>query len=434
MFITKKHLSRRTVLRGALGTAVALPFLDAMVVAAQAQPPAQLRFGAIYVPNGVRPEVWTPAPTPALALPPLLVRFEPLREHINVVTGLCSAPQSEHHSATSLWLHGGFLRKTEGPDVRNAKTIDQHIADAIGQDTALRSLELGIEDMSGSPGSCAFGFSCIYMNTLSWRTPTAPMPMELNPQTVFERLFGDSGTPEQRAARWREKASVLDSVLAAAQSLHGNLGAQDRVTIDEYLDNVREVERRIQLAQQQTESDLDLPAAPTGVPSSYEEHVKLMYELVTLALRADVTRVFTFMKGVEASPINYPQIGVAESHHIVSHHENKTEAQQKYAKINAYHLSLFGDFVEQLRATPDGDGSLLDHSLIMYGSGMGNGNIHDHTKLPILLAGGASGRVRGGRHIANPDPTPIANLIASLGDVAGLDLGELENGTGRVAL
>jgi hypothetical protein len=434
MFITKKHVSRRAVLRGAVGAAVGLPLLDAMVPAASAQPAPQFRFGAIYVPNGVRPEIWTPARSKKLELPPLLVRFEPLREHINIVTGLNAAPQSEHHSATSLWLHGGSVHKTEGPDVRSAKTIDQHVADAMGRDTALPSLELGIEDMSGSPGSCAFGFSCIYMNTLSWRTPTAPLPMELNPQTVFERLFGDSGTPEQRAARWSEKSSLLDSVLVAAQGLQKDMGPQDRATIDEYLENIREVERRIQLAGRQLESDVDLPTAPTGIPASYEEHVRLMYDLVALAFRADVTRVFTFMKGVEASPINYPQIGVPESHHIVSHHQNNPEAMQKYAKINAYQVGLFGDFVEKLKATPDGDGSLLDHSLLMYGSAMGNGNFHDQTKLPIMLAGGASGRVKGGRHIANPDPTPIANLIGSLGDVAGLDLGELERSMGRVDL
>ncbi len=434
MFITKKHISRRTVLRGAVGAAIGLPLLDAMVPAASAQPAPQFRFGAIYVPNGVRPEIWTPAAAGKLELPPLLARFQPLREHINIVTGLNAAPQSEHHSATSLWLHGGSVHKTEGPDVRSAKTIDQHIADAMGRETALPSLELGIEDMSGSPGSCAFGFSCIYMNTLSWRTPTAPLPMELNPQTVFERLFGDSGTPEQRAARWTEKSSLLDSVLVAARGLQRDMGPQDRATIDEYLENIREVERRIQLAGRQLESDVDLPTAPAGIPASYEEHVRLMYDLVALAFRADVTRVFTFMKGVEASPINYPQIGVPESHHIVSHHQNNPEAMQKYAKINAYQAGLFGDFVEQLKATPDGDGSLLDHSLMMYGSAMGNGNFHDQTKLPIMLAGGASGRVKGGRHIANPDPTPIANLIASLGDVAGLDLGELERSTGRVDL
>jgi hypothetical protein len=259
--------------------------------------------------------------------------------------------------------------------------------------------------------------------------------MELNPQTVFERLFGDSGTPERRAARWSEKSSLLDSVRAAARGLAAELGAQDRATMDEYLDNVREVERRIQLAGRQLEADIDLPAAPTGVPVSYEEHVKLMYELVVLAWRADVTRVFTFMKGVEASPINYPQIGVPESHHIVSHHQDNPDAMRKYAKINAYHLGLFGDFVDKLRATRDGAGSLLDHSLIMYGSAMGNGNVHDQSKIPILLAGAAGGRLKGGRHIANPDPTPMANLIASLGDVAGIDLGgPLENATGRVAL
>jgi len=435
MFITKKHISRRIVLRGALGATIGLPLLDAMVPAARAEPPPQFRFGAVYVPNGVRPQIWTPPPGPKLELPPLLARFEPLRAQINIVTGLHAAPQSEHHSATSLWLHGGTVRKTEGPDVRSAQTIDQHIVDAIGQGTALPSLELGIEDMSGSPGSCAFGFSCIYMNTLSWRTPTAPLPMELNPQTVFERLFGDSGTPEQRAARREEKSSLLDSVLAAAQGLRTELGAQDRSTLDDYLDNVRELERRIALAGRRLDSDIDLPAAPTGVPVSYEEHVKLMYELVVLAWRADVTRVFTFMKGVEASPINYPQIGVPESHHIVSHHQDNPDAMQKYAKINAYHLGLFGDFVDKLRATRDGAGSLLDHALVMYGSAMGNGNVHDQSKIPILLAGAAGGRLKGGRHIANPDPTPLANLIASLGDVAGIDLGgPLEHATGRVAL
>jgi hypothetical protein len=434
MFITGKHLSRRTVLRGAVGTAIGLPMLDAMIPAAAAEPPPQFRFGAVYVPNGVRPEVWTPPPGPSLELPPLLVRFEPLREQINIVTGLKAAAQSEHHSATSLWLHGGTIRKTEGADVRSATTIDQHIAAAIGRDTALPSLEIGIEDMSGSPGSCAFGFSCIYMNTLSWRTPTAPLPLELNPQTVFERLFGESGTPEQRATRLHEKSSILDSVLGATEQLNSGLGPEDRMTVDEYLQNIREVERRIALSGRRLDSDLELPAAPTGMPASYEEHVKLMYELVALAWRADVTRVFTFMKGVEASPINYPQIGVPESHHIVSHHENKTEKKEKYAKINAYHLGLFGDFVEKLGATPDGNGSLLDHSLIMYGSAMGNGNVHDQRRIPIMLAGTASGRLAGGRHIANPDPTPIANLIASIGDVAGLELGELENSTGRVSL
>ena len=434
MFITKKHLSRRTVLRGAFGAAIGLPLLDAMVPAASAQPPAQFRFGAIYVPNGARPEVFTPPPGPRLELPPLLQRFEPVREQINIVSGLKAASQSEHHSATSLWLHGGTIHKTEGADVRSAKTIDQHIADAIGRDTPLPSLEIGIEDMSGSPGSCAFGFSCIYMNTLSWRTPTAPLPLELNPQTVFERLFGESGTPAQRAARLNHKTSILDSITAAATRLNADIGAADRVTVNEYLENVREVERRIALSGRQLDSGFELPAAPTGVPASYEEHVQLMYELVTLGWRADATRVFTFMKGVEASAINYPQIGVPESHHIISHHENNPEKIEKYAKINAYHLSLFGDFVERLGTIADGDASLLDHSLIMYGSAMGNGNIHDQRRIPILLAGTAAGRIAGGRHIANPDPTPLANLIGGIADVAGLNVGELENSTGRVAL
>ena len=440
MIVTRKHLSRRTVLRGALGVAVGLPLLDAMVPAL-AQTPIersagrpQLRFGAIYVPNGIRDEIFRPGPSEKLELPPLLARFEPLLDRVNVVTGLAAAPQSEHHSATSLWLHGGSLKKTEGADVRAAKTIDQHFVDVLGRDTALPSLELGIEDMSGSPGSCAYGYSCIYMNTLSWRTPTSPLPMELNPQAVFERLFGESGTPVQRAQRRAAKQSVLDSIKEAAVKLRGELGPSDRATLDDYLDNLRELERRIELAGRRLDDEADLPAAPTGVPSDYEEHVRLMYDLVVLAFRADVTRVFTFMKGVEASAINFPQIGVAESHHIVSHHQNHPTELEKYAKINAYQLGLFADFVEKLRDTPDGDGSLLDHSLILYGSGMSEGNKHDRSRLPILLAGGAAGRVAGGRHIAMPDPTPIANLMVGLGEVGGIDLEGIENSTGRVAL
>jgi hypothetical protein len=251
---------------------------------------------------------------------------------------------------------------------------------------------------------------------------------------VFERLFGESGTPAQRVTRLNEKSSILDSILGAARDLNAKLGPADRVTVDEYLENAREVERRIELSGRQLESDLDLPAAPTGVPALYEDHVRLMYELVTLAWRADATRVFTFMKGVEASAINYPQIGVPESHHIISHHENNPDKIRKYAKINAYHLSLFGDFIEKLSETPDGDGSLLDHSLLMYGSAMGNGNIHDQRQIPIMLAGTAAGRIAAGRHIETPDATPLANLIGGIGDAMDIDLGELENSTGRVAL
>ncbi len=438
MIIRRKSISRRTVLRGALGTAVGLPFLHAMVPALQAQPSGAagrpLRFGAVYVPNGIMPDFWTPPPQTQLLLPPLLERFEPLREQVNVVTGLAAAPQSEHHSATSLWLHGGSVRKTEGADFEAAKTIDQYFVDATGRDTALPSLELGVEDMSGSPGGCAYGYSCIYMNTLAWRTPTAPLPMELNPQALFERLFGEAGTPEQRAERRLARRSILDSITGAANQLQRTLGAEDRTTVSDYLDNVREVERRIEIAERRQESDLDLPAAPAGVPSHYDEHVALLYDLVVLAFRADVTRVFTFMKGVEASPVNFPDIGVPESHHIISHHGGNPDALEKYRRINAHQLGQFADFLDRLAATPDGDGTLLDNSLLLYGSGMSNGNVHDRSRLPILLAGRAGGRVAGGRHIAMPDPTPIANLMVGLGDVAGLDLEHLERSTGRVGL
>jgi len=434
MFITKKHLSRRTMLRGALGATIGLPLLDAMVPAASAAPPAQLRFAGVYVPNGIRPEIFTPASVGALELPPLLERFAPLREHINIVTGLRAPDPLGHHVIGSLWLSGGNARQTQGADVRAGQTIDQHIADAIGRDTPLRSLELGIQDINSASNSCQFGWSCIYMNTLAWQTPTVPWPMEVNPQSVFERMFGDVGSAEERALRFRNKASILDSVIEAASRLNGELGGEDRTTVEEYLENIREVESRIQASGLRANAVSDTPDAPAGIPGTYDEHVRVMYDLIALAWRADITRVTTFMKGVEASSLGYPQIGVPESHHIISHHGNVPEAIAKYAKINAYHLSLFGDFVEQLQNTPDGDGSLLDHSLVMYGSGMGNGDRHDQSMIPIVLAGSAGGRLRGGRHIANPNPTPLANLIAGLGQLAGLDIGAVDNATGIVEL
>lgn len=434
MFITKKHLSRRAVLRGAVGAAIGLPLLDAMIPAASAAPPPQLRFGAVYVPNGVRPEIWTPPAPGPLELPALFERFVPLREHINLVTGLRAPDPLGHHVIGSLWLSGGTARQTQGADVRADQTIDQHIADVIGRDTPLRSLELGIEGIKSASNSCQFGWSCIYLNTLAWQTPTSPLPTEVNPQRVFERMFGDVGSAEERAVRMRNKASILDSVIAAASRLNSRLAPQDRSTVEEYLDDIREVESRIQATSEKADAVGEIPDAPAGIPASYDEHVRVMYDLIALAWRADITRVTTFMKGVEASSIGYPQIGVPESHHIVSHHGNVPETIRKYAKINAYHLSLFGDFVEKLRNTPDGDGSLLDHSLVMYGSGMGNGDKHDQSRIPIMLAGSAAGRLKGGRHIATPNPTPLANLIAGLGQVAGLDLGEIENSTGVVEL
>jgi hypothetical protein len=434
MFITKKHLSRRTVLRGAVGAAIGLPLLDAMVPAASAAPPPQLRFGAVYVPNGIRPEIFTPASVGKLELPPLLERFVPLRDHINIVTGIKAPDPFGHHVIGSLWLSGGSAKQTQAADVRAGQTIDQRIADVIGRDTPLRSLELGIEGINSSSNSCQFGWSCLYLNTLSWQTATQPLPNEVNPQSAFERMFGDIGSAEERAARLKSKASILDSVLEAASRLNSKLAPQDRSTVDEYLANIREVESRIQSSGQRTAAAGDTPDAPAGIPGTYEEHVRVMYDLIALGWRADITRVATFMKGVEASSIGYPQIGVPESHHIVSHHGNVPETIRKYAKINAYHLSLFGDFVEKLRTTPDGNGSLLDHSLVMYGSGMGNGDQHDQRRIPIVLAGAAAGRLKGGRHIAVPELTPLANLIAGLGEVAGLEIGKLENATGRVEL
>ena len=297
------------------------------------------------------------------------------------------------------------------------------------------SLEIGVEDMSGSFGMCAFGYSCIYMNSLAWRTPTTPLPMELNPRTVFERLFGDTGTPAERAARRASKRSILDSVREAAGRLRSELGPQDARTMTEYLDNIREVERRIQLAERQFKaSDADiLPAAPSGVPSSYEEHVTLLYDLVVLAFRSDTTRVFTFMKGVEASPISFPQIGVPESHHIVSHHQGSQESIAKYAKVNSYQAGLFAAFLQKLRDTPDGDGSLLDHSIILYGSNMSNSNAHDHFPLPAAVIGGGCGKLKGGQHLRYPDRTPVSNLTVTLLNRAGAPVESFGDSTGELS-
>ncbi|HET8697019.1 MAG TPA: DUF1552 domain-containing protein, partial [Gammaproteobacteria bacterium] len=289
-------------------------------------------------------------------------------------------------------------------------------------------------DINSSSNSCQFGWSCLYLNTLSWQTPTLPLPNEQNPQSVFERMFGDIGSAEERAARFKSKASILDSVIESASRLNSRLAPTDRSTVDEYLTNIREVESRIQSSANRASTVGETPDAPAGIPASYEEHVRVMYDLIALAWRADITRVATFMKGVEASSIGYAQIGVPESHHIVSHHGGVPEAIRKYAKINAYHLSLFAEFVQKLKSTPDGDGTLLDRALVMYGSGMGNGDKHDQNMIPIVLAGGAAGRLKGGRHIATQNQTPLANLIAGLAQVAGLELGKLRNSTGVVEL
>jgi len=441
MFVTKMSLPRRTFLRG-MGVTMALPLLEAMVPAltATARTAANpvRRFGAVYVPHGKILDQWTPGSEgTGFDFPAILKPLEPLRDHLCVVSGL-DGPKDPaaggHATAPAMWLTGISPKKTEGVDVRNETTLDQIIAKSIGQDTPLPSLELATEDFTGFVGACDVGYSCTYMNTIAWAGPTAPLPMEINPRVVFERLFGGTGTLEQRLERMRTRRSILDSVSESATHLQKGLGAQDRSRLSEYLENLREIERRIQRSERDTGADLSVPSAPIGIPDAFEEHVALMFDLLAVAYQADITRVFTFMMARDLHNRTYPQVGVDEPHHGLSHHQNKPDKIARFAKINAYHVSLLGKFLDRLKATPDGDGSVLDHSVILYGSGMGNANVHSHVSLPYLVAGSGAGTIRGGRHIKARAHDPSGNLLLSLAGKFEIDRDHMGYSNGRVDL
>src|SRR5262245_37389797 len=374
MFITRKHLPRRTFLRG-VGAAFALPLLDAMVpartlLAKTAASPAS-RLGFVYLPHGAIMDRWTPAQEGAgFEFSPILKPLEPFREQVDIVSGLHhhAADSSAVHSLSpTTWLSGVRPKPTQGVDAYAGITADQIAALRIGQDTLLPSLELATEDQAGLIGACDRDYGCIYMNTLSWRTPTTPMPMEINPRKAFERMFGQGGTPAERLARTEEDRSILDAVTEQIAGLQRSLGRKDQRTVSDYLESVREIERRIRLAEKEQRVSLDLPSAPVGIPFSFEGHITLMYDLLALAYRADITRVATFMVAREESNKIYPQIGVHDGHHATSHHQNRPEKIEKLVKIQHYHIGLFAQFLEKLQATPDGDGSLLDHSLLLFG-------------------------------------------------------------------
>jgi hypothetical protein len=437
MFITKKHLSRRAFLRSSVGAAFTLPLLDAMVPAqtplAKTAGTAAQRFGFIYVPHGSIMKEWTPAQEGAgFEFSPILKPLEPFRRQVNVLTGLSNAGENGHSPSTAMWLSGTFPAK--GSVTRLNTTVDQIIAQRIGQTTTFPSIELATEDHSSHLGSCAGDFLCSYMSTISWRNPTQPLPMEVNPRVVFERLFGgDAATPSDRLARLERNNSILDAIGESVKDLERGLGAGDRAKLTEYLDNVREIERRIQQAEKQrSETLLDVPPTPTGVPESWEEHCKLMFELMALAYQGNLTRVATFMMARELSTLSYPQIGVADGHHPVSHNNGVPEQVAKKAKIDTYHLQLFASFLERLRSTPDGDGNLLDHSMFLYGSGMSNGNQHSHDNLPILLVGGAAGRLKGDRHVKLE--APLSNLMITVLDKAGVPTDKFGDSSGRIEL
>jgi hypothetical protein len=413
-FITKTHLPRRTFLRG-VGAAVALPLLDAMVpsLTALAQTPARprTRFGAVFIPNGAIMESWTPTGVGAgFEFSPSLKPLEPFRDSVVVISNLVRAatPGGDHAVSAAGWLTGVGAKRTEAEDILAGITIDQVVAAQIGQDTPFPSLELATEDFTGYIGACTTGYSCAYANTISWSSPTTPLPMEINPRTVFERLFGEPGTAAQRDARRQRDRSILDFVTQEASRLRGSLGPRDRTRLDQYLDNVREIERRIQRAEAHNRTRVLPTDAPIGVPESFEEHVGLMYDLLAVAYESELTRVFTYMVARELSARTYPQAGVPEQHHQVSHHGNDPALIAKVVKINTYHSQLFAKFLDKLRSTADGDGSLLDHSLIFYGGGMGNPNLHAAGPLPMVAIGGGAGR--GHRHLENAPNTPVGNL------------------------
>ena len=433
MFVSKKHLPRRTVLRGIGGTVIALPFLDAMVPAltAQAQTAAArpLRFGAVYWPHGTLPVNWAPkATTPDFEFPGVLKPLEPFRDQLTVVSGLSNPQPGGHTTASSMYLNNSRPKRTQGQDVSADVTVDQLIADKIAGDTMFRSLELGTEDMSGSLGICG-GLSCLYLSVLSWKSKTTPLPMDINPRVVFERMFGQAGSPAQRAARIRDERSMLDSISAEARQLQRGLGTRDRQRVGEYLDNLREIERRIQRTESRNATNVTLDT-PVGVPDVFEDHVNLMYDLLAVAYQADVTRVFTFMLSRELSQRTYPNIGVTEQHHTVSHHGNDAQKIAQNVKVNTYHMGLFARFLDKLKSLPDGDGSVLDHSLIVYGGGMGNPNGHASDPLPCIGVGGGVGK--GNRHVQLKKQTPVGNLWLAIANQYGSKLETFGDSDGRV--
>src|SRR5439155_7283160 len=407
MSIFKMALPRRTFLRG-MGVTIALPLLDAMIPAFSvlARTPARpvKRLGFIYTPNGATMSAWTPAGEgPALTeLSPTLSALAPFRDQVIVPTGLSQRMaesmgdgNGEHSRGQTVWLSGVHPKRTEGADVEAGTTVDQIAAQMLGKDTPLLSIEMALEQ-NYLVGNCDNGYSCVYWNTVSWRNPRTPLPMEVNPRIVFERMFGDGGTPTQRLTQIREDRSILDSVKEAISGLQNRLGVSDRTRMAEYLDSMREIERRIQVAERQAgESPIALPDRPVGAPESYDDHAKLMFDLAALAFQADITRFFTLLLGREQTNRPYPFIGVPEAHHAISHHQNDPVKLAKAAKINTYHIELLARFAAKLQSIREGDGTLLDHSMVMQGSGLSNSDQHSHIDLPLVLVGGGAGQLKG---------------------------------------
>ncbi|NCF50750.1 DUF1552 domain-containing protein [Gammaproteobacteria bacterium] len=443
MMIFKKSMPRRSFLRGA-GAAIALPFLDAMFPAFASlneMSKAARRFSIVYVPNGMNMEFWTPGATgTAFDLPATLAPLAPYRDQMLVLSGMQNsagdALPGEGESAPHERAGGVFLTGVHPlREGRVGTSIDQIIARELGQHTQLASLELGLHN-TDVVGSCEKGWSCAYRMTLSWRSESTPLPIEYRPRAVFERLFGDSSStdPAVRLARIEKERSILDSVTDAAARLMSKVGPEDKARLTEYLDGMRDVERRIQMAEQQTAREFPSVERPAGVPSEFADHLKLMFDLQVLAFQTDMTRMITFMTGPEQSNRTYREIGIPDVHHSLSHHRNDPVNLEKIARIDLYHSNLFTYYLDKLRATPDIDGSLLDNMIIMYGSAMSDGNEHLLQNLPILLLGGGTGQLQGGRHIRYPDDTPISNLYLTIMDKLGIEADRFGDSTGKVDL
>jgi len=424
-----------------MGVTIALPLLDSMVPAATALAETaatpRSRFCGIYVPHGATMDKWTPSTEgTGFAFPETLEPLEKLRDRLNIVTHLAhpmaggkgSDAGADHARSAAVFLSGAHPEKGT---VHSGRTIDQVLADHIGQETPLPSVEVALEEVALN---CGAGYGCAYYNTISWRTPTLPLPMENSPQVVFERLFGDGSNAALRLARKQQDQSILDAVTTKIARLNGRVDASDRIRLGEYLDNIREIERRIQRATDQSAKNVEIPAAPVGIPEAFEDHIKLMYDLQVLAYQAEITRISTMMYARDTSGSVYPGSGVRDGFHTASHHSNARAKMDTFAQINKYHVKMLGYFLEKLHATPDGDGTLLDHAVVLYGSSMSNGNQHDHDPLPILVAGGASGRLKGGRHLTFPAHTPMSNLMLSLLDKLGVHQDQFGDSTGPLEI
>ena len=436
MFITKKHIPRRSFLRG-VGAAVALPLLDSMIPAstalAQTAASPKLRMGFIYFPHGAIMDQWTPKNAGQdFQISPILQPLEAYKKQLTVVSGLDNKPATlppVHAIQPGTWLNATSPRKTQEPFT--AVTIDQLAAERLGKDTPFPSLEVATESRTGS--GCDRNYGCSYSGTISFRTPTTPLPMETNPRKLFQRLFGQGDTPEERARLQKQYSSILDVISQESAGLKRRVSAEDRVMLDDYLETIREIERRVQKMEQSDLSKLDLPDAPAGIPNSFDEHLNLMFDLVALAYQANLTRVFSMMMAAEVSTQTYNHIGVSDAFHPLSHHQNDRNKMDRLVKIQTYHTTVFAKFLAKLGTMPDGDGTVLDHSIILYGSNMSNSNAHNEFPLPSAIIGGGNGKIKGNQHIVTPDHTPLGNLLLTLMNRADISVKSIGDSTGEIS-